>query len=359
LLRILRRILSFVIDTFFMDASLSIYPEPEKLSELLNLATGYQKSKILFTFAELGIPDVLREKPLSADEICKKISKKTKLDALAMERFLNAAVSIGLLEKKDVNYANSAVSKQFLLSENEFYLGGQIKRYSERSYPVWNDLTEHLKNWKYGETEESTPEGEDQGAEAMAEQHNLSLLHGCALARAFDFSKYKQVLDLGGGTGAMSIGLCRSFPDLRAIVFDLPENVEIARKFVEKSNLANRIECVGGDFRKDDLPKGFDVALLANFMSVADVSKNKKTLARIFEKLPDGGACLVSGLIMDDSRLSPQTAVLFCLEDICWNAPDVERSEKIYTGWMREAGFENISCKTYLEPTKLLFGFKT
>jgi len=351
-----------VIDATFMNASLSTFPESEKLSELLNLATGYQKAKVLFTFAELGVADILREKPLSADKISEKISekisKKRKVDALAMERFLNAAVSVGLLEKDDVNYKNSAVSKQFLLSENEFYLGGQIKRYSERSYPVWNDLTGHLKKWKYGETEESTPDDDDQGAEAMAEQHNLSLLHGHALARTFDFSKYKKVLDLGGGTGAMSIGLCRSFPDLRAIVFDLPENVEIARKFVEKSNLANRIECVGGDFQKNELPEDFDVALLANFMSVADVPKNKKTLAQIFGKLPNGGACLVSGLIMDNSRLSPQTAVLFCLEDICRNAPDVERSEKVYTGWLREAGFENISCQTYLEPTKLLRGFK-
>ena len=350
----LQRKSASAIDTTLMNASLSTLSESEKLTELLNLATGYQKAKVLFAFTELGIADILREKPLSADEI----SVITKITKLAMERFLNAAVSVGILEKDGERYKNSAVSELFLLSENEFYLGGQIKRYSERSYPVWQDLTEHLKNWEYGETAESTPEDEDQGAEAMAEQHNLSLLHGCGLARKFDFSKYKKVLDLGGGTGAMSIGLCRNYPDLRAIVFDLPENIEIARKFVDESDLADRIECVGGDFEKDELPEGFDAALLANFMSVADVSENKKTLRRIYGKLPTGGACLLSGLIMDDSRLSPQTAVLFCLEDICRNAPDVERSEKVYTEWLRETGFENISCETYLEPTKVLRGFK-
>lgn len=39
-----------VIDTIFMNASLSIFPESEKHSELLNLATGYQKAKVLFIF---------------------------------------------------------------------------------------------------------------------------------------------------------------------------------------------------------------------------------------------------------------------------------------------------------------------
>jgi predicted O-methyltransferase YrrM len=337
-----------------MKVSTKTVHETENLSALLDLAIGYQKAKVLFAFAELGIADMLRKKPLTA----KAAAERAEMNLLAMERFLNACVSVGLLEKSGDDYRNSVLSEQFLRGDADFYLGGQIKRYSERSYPVWADLTEHLKSWEYGDTEKSTPESDDQGAEAMAEQHNLSLLHGFALATTFDFAKYKRVLDLGGGTGAMSIGLCRNYESLRAVVFDLPENVETARKFIEKSNLSNRIETVGGDFQKDDLPGGFDVVLLANFMSVAEENDNKKLLADIFKKLPSGGACILSGLIMDDSRLAPQTAVLFCLEDICWNAPDVERSEGVYTEWLREAGFQNIECRTYLEPTKMLYGFK-
>lgn len=337
-----------------MNASTKPIPETENLSVLLDLATGYQKAKVLFTYAELGIADILSEKPLTA----KQAAQTAKINSLAMERFFNACVSIGLLEKVGENYRNSVLSEQFLLGDAEFNLGGQIKRYSERSYPMWADLTEHLKSWEDGDSEKSAPESDDQGAEAMAEQHNLSLLHGHALAKAFDFTKHEKVLDLGGGTGAMSIGLCANYENLRAVVFDLPENVETAQKFIEKANLANHVETVGGDFKKDELPDDFDVALLANFMSVAEESDNKKLLADIFKKLPSGGVCILSGLIMDDSRLSPQTAVLFCLEDICWNSPDVERSEKDYTEWLKQTGFQNIECRTYLEPTKMLYGFK-
>jgi predicted O-methyltransferase YrrM len=337
-----------------MNKNFDVLPETEKLSELINLATGYQRAKVLFAFDELKIADILRKKPLDSEEIARTLN----INALAAERFLNASVSIGLLEKIGKTYKNAALAEQFLIPGGEFYLGGQIKRYGERSYPMWSDLTEHLKKWEYGNAGKQTPEDEDQGAEAMAEQHNFSLLHGHYLARAFDFSKYKKLLDLGGGTGAMSIALCKNFPDLRATVFDLPENIETARKFVEKSGLSARIECVGGDFQKDDLPSDFDAVLLANFMSVAEAGENKNLLARIFEKLPKGGACVLSGLIMDDSRLSPQTSVLFCLEDICWDAPDVERSETVYSEWLAGAGFTNIKCETYLEPTKMLYGFK-
>lgn len=328
--------------------------ESKLLAEILHLATGYQRSKVLFTFSELDISSLLVPKALTA----KQLAKKLKINPLAMERFLNACVAVGLLERDGDSFANTEMSEIFLSDKSDFYLGGQLKRYSERSYPVWEDLTEHLKKWEYGNSEEDTPEDDDQGAEAMEEQHNLALLHGFTLAKSFDFSKYKKILDLGGGTGAMSIGLCKSYPELQAVVFDLPENVKTARKYVKKSKLEKRIECIGGDFKEDELPEDFDVVLLANFMAVAEEEENKKLLQKIYDQLPSGGACLLSGWIMDDSRLAPETSVLFCLEDICWDAPDVERTQRVYTEWLKEAGFENIKCEMYLEPTKMLYGFK-
>jgi predicted O-methyltransferase YrrM len=276
-----------------------------------------------------------------------------------MERFLNACVIAGLLKKVENGYSNSETAESFLVKNKEFYLGGQLERHRKRSSAVWENLTENLKEWKYGDDEKSTPESEDQGAEAMTEQHNLALFHGFELAKSFDFSTRKKILDLGGGTGATSIALCESYPKLESIVFDLPENVEIAENFVKEKGLSDRISLIGGDFKKDKLPEDFDTVLLANFMAVADAEENKKLLKKLYEKLPAQGTCILSGWIMDDSRLAPELSVLFCLEDICWNAPDVERSEKVYTEWLSEAGFSRIECKTYLEPTKMLYGFKT
>ncbi len=326
----------------------------EKLQSLLELMTAYQKSQVLFTFVELHIADLLKNESLSAGEIAEKL----KIHPLAMERFLNAAVTVGLLERKNGSYFNAVMTGDFLLSENEFYLGGQVERHRKRSSKVWKQLTKNLKNWRYGDDGKSNPEETDQGAKAMTEQHNLALLHGYALAEAFDFSRYKKVLDLGGGTGASSIALCRSVPHLRSIVYELPENAAIAEKFIAENDLTNRIEAVGGDFKKDKLPKDFDAVLLANFMSVADAADNKKLLKKIYQKLPVGGVCILSGWIIDDSHLAPPISVLFCLEDICWNAPDVERDEIIYAEWLKEAGFSDIECRTYLEPTKMLYGFK-
>ncbi len=321
--------------------------------ELLDLAVGFQKSQTLFTFVELEIAKILGKKNLKSAEMARRL----KIDKLAMERFLNACVSIGLLAKKKDSFANTKLTEKFLIKDTEFYLGGQMQRYQKRSAPQWENLTEHLQNWKYGETE-AQPDDADQGAEAMAEQHNLALLHGFALAEAFDFSKYKNLLDLGGGTGASSIALCKSYPKLVSTVFDLPGNSKIAKKFIKTEKLDKRIETLGGDFKKDDLPDDFDAVLLANFMAVADEKDNQLLLKKVYEKLPVGGVCILSGWILDNSHFAPQISTLFCLEDICWNAPDVERDEKIYGKWLKKAGFKNIKCETYLEPTKMFYGFR-
>jgi SAM-dependent methyltransferase len=325
-----------------------------EISEFLEIITGYQRSRVLFTLIDLEIPTLLNGKKISAGHLAKRL----KIHPLAMERFLNACVSINVLEKDDDKFFNSEFTEHYLIKNSEFYLGGIVKRHRKRSYTAWGNLTDALKNWRYGETTSENPEDEDQGAEALAEQHNLALLHGFELAKAFDFTNFSRILDVGGGTGAMSIALCKSFPKLEATVFDLPENIKITEDFVKKNKLNKRIKTVGGNFHKDNLPQNFDVVLLANFMAVADAESNKKLLKQIYDGLPSGGVCILSGWIIDDSHLAPQTSVLFCLEDICWNAPDVERSFKVYKSWLKEAGFKYIKSKNYLEPTRIIYGYK-
>lgn len=70
------------------------------------------------------------------------------------------------------------------------------------------------------------------------------------------------------------------------------------------------------------------------------------------------GVCIISGWILEKSLLAPETAVLFCLEDINWQSTDVERSFEVYESWLAEAGFTGIEHKTYLSPTSIVYGFK-
>ncbi|MCA1602373.1 MAG: hypothetical protein LC742_09190 [Acidobacteria bacterium] len=159
-------------------------------------------------------------------------------------------------------------------------------------------------------------------------------------------------------TGGMSLGVCGRHGQLHSIVLDLPEIVEVAREFVRASGFGDRIEVRAGNFKEDQLPTGFDVALLANLLSVASEETNRELLRRLYERLPDGGAVILSGWILDDNRTGPLIPVLFCLEDINWQAPDVERSAATYEAWLAEAGFVEIMREMYYPPTSMIVGRK-
>lgn len=324
-------------------------------ASVLEIAFGYQRSNVLFTIVELKIPTLLADQPLSLESL----SQKTKINPLALDRLLNAAVALQLLERlEDKTFQNARIAREFLIENDENYLGGQIDFYRENSYSNWRQLTEKLQEWEPGNNDEQSSNEEDQSADTLPPQHNLALLVGKALGRAFDFSNFKNMLDVGGGTGAMSLGICEINQNLRATVWDLPKVLETTARFVKESSLSERVTTAAGNFKDDALPSGFDCILLANLLSVASAETNQEFLQKIYDALPAGGVCLISGWILDDSRVAPEAAVLFCLEDVINEVPDIERTETTYRKWLETAGFTSLKRENYLSPYSYLAAHK-
>lgn len=328
---------------------------PRPPLELLELANAYQRSKTLFALIELQLPTLLARRPLKLAELAAALS----IHELAARSFVNACVALGLLERsEDEEYRNSPLAEEFLMQGKPAYLGDQFASYDRTSYPLWANLVQNLRRWRPGATDTELPPEDDQGVAGMRDRHQLSLLIGHALGQSFDFSPYRRMLDLGGGTGAMSLSICALHSKLRSLIFELPQVARLAREYVGSSNLVERIEVAAGNFKLDELPADFDVALLANVLSVASEETNRRLLRRIYERLPDGGAIILSGYILDDTGTSPLIPALFSLQDINWQAPDVERDISTYRGWLEDAGFVDVEHQPYCPPTSLLAGRK-
>jgi len=103
-----------------------------------------------------------------------------------------------------------------------------------------------------------TPEDNATFDAAMADFTKLAAI---AVAAAYDFARLRTVVDVGGGNGALLIGILNAHPDLHGIVFDQPHAAERAHTHIAESGLAKRCEAVGGDFFKE-VPKGADAYLL-------------------------------------------------------------------------------------------------
>src|SRR5215510_2963138 len=144
---------------------------------LLELATGFERSKVLFALIELEIPTLLAERPSSDGSIAAALGA----DALAVGRLLGAGVDLGILIRSEVGYSNTPLAQEFLVRGSSSYLGDALRRYERMSYSeLWPQFARRLREWRRGESPlslEGTPVGDE-----IAGQHRLTLLAGEALA---------------------------------------------------------------------------------------------------------------------------------------------------------------------------------
>jgi acetylserotonin N-methyltransferase len=173
---------------------------------------------------------------------------------------------------------------------------------------------------------------------------------------AFDLSRFRRLADLGGATGHLAITACRRYPMLRAVVFDLPEAIPLARELVGATEVADRIEVVAGDFFNDPLPAA-DLFAVGRILHDWAEDKIRRLLLAIQDRLPPGGALLVAEKLLDDDRTGPPWAVLQSLNMlVCTEGK--ERTLAEYTALLKDAGFSRVEGRRTDSPLDAVLAVK-
>jgi precorrin-6B methylase 2 len=178
----------------------------------------------------------------------------------------------------------------------------------------------------------------------------LSALTARALAGAVDLSGSRSLLDVGGGTAAFAVELCRHYPELRVTVFDLPFVCEHSAEKVEQMGFSERIGVHPGDFFADpELPGGHDTILLSMILHDWDEPRNTELLAKCFQALPSGGRLVISELLVDDEKTGPLDAALMSMNMLVgtWGR---NYTVAEYSQWLRKAGFGQLSTVRFSAP---------
>jgi hypothetical protein len=113
-----------------------------------------------------------------------------------------------------------------------------------------------------------------------------------AVAAAYDFSGFGTIADVGGGNGALLIGILRANPDLRGILFDQPHVVARAHAHLAEAGIAARCQVVGGSFF-DDVPRGADAYLLKHVIHDWNDDRAAAILTTCRAAMPAHGKLLI------------------------------------------------------------------
>src|SRR5260370_7112334 len=153
----------------------------------------------------------------------------------------------------------------------------------------------------------------------LAGMNGFGMLSSPAVVRAFDLSAFRRLVDLGGATGHLPIAACEAYPELHAVVFDLPEVIPVTEEYIARSSAAGRLQTVAGDFFTGELPPA-DIYALGRILHDWGLERIELLLRKIHARLPRGGALLIAEKILDAAKSGPvhvQTQslnILLCTE---------------------------------------------
>ena len=132
---------------------------------------------------------------------------------------------------------------------------------------------------------------------------SLSLAH--KLAKLFDFSRFTHWLDVAGGSGCYAIAACERNPDLKVTILDFPNVTAVARDFVAKHSLDDRIDTMNGNFFDVTFPDDCDLISFITPLQSYMPDEVTRALKKTHDALLPGGTCLVVDYLLNDDKNGP------------------------------------------------------
>ena len=312
---------------------------PRKPLELL--VQGFPQFRVLATALDWRLFSRLPKAGATANEVATIYDVEERPARI----FLNALAAMGLLEKRGARYRNAPLAARFLVEGRPEYYGDFVTMMDRRLYGAYRHLDRSLRS----NAPVTSVEARGDVFRAMAQDPSMARMftmgmHATGaywageLARSVDLSRHRLLLDVGGGSGVYSIALCRRFKRLRAVVFDVPVVLEVAREKIREADLESRIETTAGEFFRDPWPEGADVVLFSAVLHDWPPETSKALLRKAADVLPEGGELVIRELFSDDEGPGPLYAAMSSVTMLL-DTQGENYSWATYETWLRGAGF--------------------
>jgi len=304
---------------------------------LRDLVAMSRKAIVLFAASEYEIFDAIGQRGSTAADV----SGKKRLNPRAVEIVLNALAAMGMLRKRGGSYFNTPLTRRYLVSKSPDSVIASM-RLSLRTTKGWARLDEILKTGKGIVEPALERHGSPREAAIFARAMSVGARDAArALPKMVDLSKCRSLIDVGGGAGHFAYHLCKAYPRLTATVFDLPLTIRETRKYLKEYGMGGKIRAVSGNFKTEELPAGFDAALISQIIHSLGEKENLALLKKIYRCLKPGGILMVRDFLLNSDRVSPFNAALFAVNMLVRTKSGRTYAFEEVKAWLHAAGFTN------------------
>ena len=278
---------------------------------IMELVRGFQPACVVIAGAELDVFSLLHAKPAGAAQVARRI----KADLRAVTVLLDALAALGLLDKGSgeapVYRVPAAVAG--ILAEGGPHSQAGMVRHLGNCLRRWDQLAWVALDGRPAARRPSIRGPAGDLASFIQAMHEVSEPLAAPLVGGLGPLKFEHLLDLGGASGTWTIPFLRLNPQARATIFDLPEVIAMARRTMKRAGLAGRVDLVAGNYTRDALPPGADLAWVSAIVHQNSRAQNRAMFAKVFRALEPGGRILIRDIVMDPSRTRPVAGALFAV----------------------------------------------
>lgn len=276
------------------------YCHPFFLFESLHLARAY------YVAAELGVADLLDQQPRDLAQL----AAATGANSRSLYRMLRTLAAFGVFAEDREGRFRLTPRARVLLSDRpgslrswlifmgraELWQGFACTMEAVKSGKPPFELAHGMGFYEYLG---SHPDLAEIFAKAL---DDWSDWHAREVVKAFDFSPYRTVIDVGGGTGRLLRHILAAHPAMRGVLFERPETICLASPEFQSMDLQFRSELVGGSFW-ETVPAGADAFVLKHVIYDWDDEAAGRILRNCHRAMgPDARLLVIEGLVDPRNR---------------------------------------------------------
>ncbi len=274
---------------------------------ILGLARAFMESRVLLTAVELDVFTPLASRAMSAQDVASALGN----DLRGTTTLLDALVGIGLLEKEhDLFHCPPGAAE--LLSREAPASVVPMLMHSVALWRRWSALTDVVRHGKPAQPPEPKQREKDREA-FIGAMHTVAARMAAEVVAAIRPGDAANLLDVGGASGTYTQAFLEACPTMRATLFDLAPVIEIARRRMGSTGVFSRVTFVAGDFYRDELPPGHDLALLSAIIHQNSAEQNVELLRKVRSALAPGGRLVIRDHVMSPDHTRPARGAIFAV----------------------------------------------
>jgi SAM-dependent methyltransferase len=278
---------------------------------LVALMHGFRSTQVVYVIAKLGLADHLAEGPLTAALL----ASRANVNPESLGRVLRLAAFYGLVTELPEGRFELTPLARPLRADVDDSIAPTAVMLGQEHYGAWGALLHSLKSGEsafqhvYGvpmfDYLARNPDAQADFDAAMGAGTEVFLR---ALVDVYDFSESRVIVDVGGGNGSVSAMILKRNPAMEAVIYDQPQVLEAADRYLGDAGVRERCRLVPGSFF-ETVPDGGDLYLLSNIVHDWDDERALRILRNCRAAMTPAAAVLLLEDILPEHGHASQAAM--------------------------------------------------